>query len=61
VYDSGQFVPVQQTYVNSAGTWNLVRSLWIKDDDIWKPVIGSVPPVFGIVPNTIGVNSRPYS
>ena len=61
VHDSGQFVPVQQTYVNSAGTWKAVKALWVKDGGIWKPVAGSVPPVFGLVPNTIGVNSRPYS
>ena len=61
VYDSGQFVPVQQTYVNRGGIWSSVRAIWIKDGGIWKPVAGSIPPVFGIVPNTIGVNSRPFS
>jgi hypothetical protein len=61
VHNGEQFVPIQQSYVNTAGTWRPVRSLYVKDDGIWKPVAGSVPPVFSIVPNTIGVNSRPYS
>jgi hypothetical protein len=61
VHDSGQFIPVQQTYINNAGSWQPVRSLYVKDGGIWKPVAGSVPPVFGIIPNTIGVHSRPYS
>jgi hypothetical protein len=61
VHNGGQFVPIQQSYVNTAGTWRPVRSLYVKDDGIWKPVAGSVPPVFSIVPNTIGVNSRLYS
>jgi hypothetical protein len=61
VHDSGQFVPVQQTYVNNGGAWRPVRSLWVKDGGIWKPVAGSLPPVFGTVPNTIGVNSRLFS
>jgi hypothetical protein len=58
VHDSGQFIPVQQTYINNAGSWQPVRSLYVNDGGIWKPVAGSVPPVFDIVPNTIGVNSR---
>ena len=61
VHNGVQFLPVQQSYVNTAGTWLPVRSLWVKDNGIWKPVAGSVPPVFGVVPDTIGVNSRPYS
>lgn len=61
VHNGGQFVPVQQSYVNTAGTWQPVKALWVKDSGIWKPVAGSLPPVFGTVPNTIGVNSRPFS
>ena len=61
IYNSGQFEPVQQTYVNNAGTWQIVKTAWIKDGGIWKPVLGGVPPVFGIVPGNIGVNSRPFS
>jgi hypothetical protein len=60
VHNSGQFRPIQQTYVNSNGIWNPVKALWVKNDGIWKPVAGSIPPVFGVVPGTIGVNSRPF-
>ena len=61
VHNGGQFVPVQQSYVNTAGTWQPVKALWVKESGIWKPVAGSLPPVFGTVPNTIGVNSRPFA
>ena len=61
VQNSGQFRPIQQTYINLNSIWNPVKALWVKDSGIWKPVAGSLPPVFGVVPNTIGVNSRPFS
>jgi hypothetical protein len=61
VYNGGQFEPIQQTYINNAGTWQTVRTTWIKDGGVWKPALGGVPPVFGIVSDTVGVNSRPFS
>ena len=61
IYNGGQFEPVQQTYINNAGTWQIVKTVWLKDNGIWKPALGGVPPVFGTVPDTIGVNSRPFS
>jgi hypothetical protein len=60
VHDGLQFNAVQQTYVKSGSTWQTVRGIWVKDGGIWKPVAGSVPPPFGIVSGTIGVNSRPW-
>jgi hypothetical protein len=60
VHDSGQFLPVKQTYIKDSGIWKPVSALWVKDGGIWKSVAGSVPPVFGLIPDTIGVNSRPF-
>jgi hypothetical protein len=57
----GTYIPVQNTYVRDGGIWKEAKTIWIKDGGIWKPVDGGVPPVFNTVPNTIGVNSRPYS
>ena len=61
IYNSGQFEPIQQTYINNAGTWQIVKTVWINDSGIWRPALGGVPPVFAVVPDTIGVNSRPFS
>lgn len=57
----GTYIPVQNTYIKDGGIWKEAKTIWIKDGGIWKPVAGGVPPVFNTVPNTIGVNSRPYS
>lgn len=57
----GTYIPVQNTYIKDGGIWKEAKTIWIKDGGIWKPVDGGVPPVFNVVPNTIGVNSRPFS
>lgn len=61
VNQGGTYFPVQNTYVNSGGIWQPVKTVYIKDGGIWKAVLGGTPPVFSTVPNTIGVNGRPYS
>jgi hypothetical protein len=57
----GTYIPVQTTYVKDSGVWKEAKAIWVKDNGIWKPVAGGIPPVFNSIPNTIGVNSRPYS
>lgn len=57
----GTYIPVQNTYVKHGGVWKEAKTIYIKDGGIWKPVAGGIPPVFNTVPDTIGVNSRPYS
>lgn len=61
VHSGGSFVPVETTYVRDNDIWKPVKTVWIKDGGVWKAVNGGVPPLFNVVPNTIGVNSRPYS
>ena len=56
----GTYFPVQNTYVKVAGAWKEAKTVWVKEGGLWKPVAGGVPPVFSVVPNTIGVSSRPY-
>lgn len=56
----GTYIPVQTTYINTGGIWREAKAIWVKDGGVWRSVAGGVPPVFNTVPNTIGVNSRPY-
>lgn len=60
IHTGGSFVPVQKTYINNGGIWKEAKAVYINDGGIWRPVAGGVPPVFNSIPNTIGVNSRPY-
>lgn len=57
----GTYIPVQNTYVRDGGIWKEAKTIWIRDGGIWRPVSGGVPPVFSVIPDTIGVNSRPFS
>jgi hypothetical protein len=57
----GNYVSAINTYVKDGGVWKEAKTIWIKDGGIWKPVDGGVPPLFSLIPDTIGVNSRPYS
>lgn len=61
VHDGSGFLPVNQTYIKFNDFWNPVKGIWVKENGVWKEVAGSTPPLFNVVPNTIGVNSRPYS
>lgn len=61
VHSGGNFQAAKQIYVKDNGTWKTVKGVWIKDGGVWKDVIGSTPPPFDTIPNTIGVSSRPYS
>ena len=57
----GNYVSAINTYVKDSGVWKEIKTIWINDGGIWKPVDGGVPPLFSVIPDTIGVNSRPYS
>jgi hypothetical protein len=61
IHNNGSFQAVNQTYFKFNDFWNPVKGIWVKDGGVWKEVAGSTPPVFSIVPDTIGVNSRPYN
>jgi hypothetical protein len=57
----GNYVSAIKTYIKDSGVWKEANTIWINDNGIWKPVDGGVPPLFSVIPNTIGVNSRPYT
>lgn len=56
----GTYFPVKNVYVKDGGIWKEAQTIWVKDGGIWKSVSGGIPPLFNSIPNTIGVNSRPY-
>ena len=57
----GTYIPVQNVYIKDGGIWKEAKTIWVNDSGIWKPVAGGIPPLFNSIPNTIGVNSRPYT
>ena len=40
------FKQVNQTYVHHNGVWNPVKTTWIKQSDIWTPILGSASTEF---------------
>lgn len=60
IHYGGQFVGINQTYVNVNGVWKPTQGIYVKDNYSWKSVVGTVPPPFYTIATNIGVNSRTW-
>jgi hypothetical protein len=57
VHEDGTFVGAQP-FVKFNNVWNSVQAVWIKNDGVWRPVIGYTAPEFTTVPNNFGGPGR---
>jgi hypothetical protein len=58
-HDGTSFKPVQRQWVNVNGTWRAVEEVYVRSGGSWNLVAGSLPAVFNTVGGSFGVDSRP--
>jgi hypothetical protein len=60
VNDGTAFQPINKVWVKVNNIWQEVKSTYIKDGGIWKPVLGSTVPEFVQISGNFGTAPRPY-
>jgi hypothetical protein len=52
---------VQKQYVKTAGVWQEISEVYVKQGGSWNLIVGSLPAVFNTVGGSFGVASRPQA
>jgi hypothetical protein len=60
-HDGTRFRPVQKQYVKTAGVWQEINEVYVKQGGSWNLIVGSLPAVFNTVGGSFGVASRPQA
>jgi hypothetical protein len=59
VHTQTSFEPVKDIWVKVNGEWQIVQSTYVKNNGVWEDVVGSLTPLFDLIPETFGAAPRP--